>query len=162
MGAGQTVTALFEIVPHGGAVPGGSIDPSVFQPAPRPAAPPTSLNNDLLVLRMRYKLPEASESTRMDVPFADRTLAFTSADDDFRFAAAVAAFGMLLKDSPYKGNATLEWVRAIAAASQGKDPGGYRDEFVSLVQKAIILDRTSRVRQELERRRDALPRTDFR
>jgi len=71
MGAGHTVTALFEIVPRGGDVPGGSIDPSVFQPAPRPAAPPTSRSNDLLVLRMRYKLPEASESTRMDVPFAD-------------------------------------------------------------------------------------------
>jgi Ca-activated chloride channel family protein len=162
MGAGHTVTALFEIVPHGGVIPRGSIDPSVFQPAPRPAAPPTSRSNDLLVLRMRYKLPEASESTRMDVPFADRSLAFANADDDFRFAAAVAAFGMLLRDSPYKGDATLDWVKAIAAASQGKDPGGYRDEFVSLVQKAIILERTSRVRQELERRRDALPRTDFR
>jgi Ca-activated chloride channel homolog len=160
MGAGQTVTALFEIVPHGGAIP-GSIDPSVFQPAPRPAAPPTSRSNDLLVLRMRYTLPEASESTRMDVPFADRSLAFASADDDFRFAAAVAAFGMLLRDSQYKGDATLDWVKGIAAASQGKDPGGYRDEFVSLVQRAIILERTSRVQQELERRR-GLPPTDFR
>jgi Ca-activated chloride channel homolog len=146
MGAGHTVTALFEIVPRGGEVPGGSIDPSVFQPAPRPAAPPTSRSNDLLVLRLRYKLPEASESTRMDVPFADRSLAFARADDDFRFAAAVAAFGMLLKDSPYKGDATLDWVRDTAAASQGKDHGGYRDEFVSLVQKAIALSaRTRRV-----------------
>jgi len=144
MGAGHTVTALFEIVPRGGAVPGGSIDPSVFQPAPRPAVPPTSPSNDLLVLRMRYKLPEASESTRMDVPFADRSLAFARTDDDFRFAASVAAFGMLLKDSPYKGDATLEWVRETAAASQAKDQGGYRDEFVSLVQKAITL--TSRRR----------------
>jgi Ca-activated chloride channel family protein len=143
MGAGHTVTALFEIVPRGGAVP-GSIDPSVFQPAPRPAAPPTSPSNDLLVLRMRYKLPEASESTRMDVPFADRGLAFARADDDFRFAAAVAAFGMLLKDSPYKGDATLVWVRDNAAASQGKDQGGYRDEFVSLVQKAITLSARTR------------------
>jgi Ca-activated chloride channel family protein len=146
MGAGHTVTALFEIVPQGGAVPGGSIDPSVFQPAPRPAAPPTSRSNDLLVLRVRYKLPEASESTRMDVPFADRSLAFAKADDDFRFAAAVAAFGMLLKDSPYKGDATLEFVRDTAASSQGKDQGGYRDEFVSLVQKTIALSaRTRRI-----------------
>jgi Ca-activated chloride channel family protein len=152
MGAGHTVTALFEIVPHGGVVPGGSIDPSVFQPAPRPAAPPASRSNDLLVLRMRYKLPEASESTRMDVPFADRSLAFAKADDDFRFAAAVAAFGMLLKDSPYKGDATLEWVRDAAAASQGKDQGGYRDEFVTLVQKAIRLERALRGLQDLERR----------
>jgi Ca-activated chloride channel family protein len=82
----------------------------------------------------------------MDVPFADRGLAFARTDDDFRFAAAVAAFGMLLKDSPYKGDATLEWVRETAVASQGKDRGGYRDEFVSLVQKAITLSaRTRRV-----------------
>jgi Ca-activated chloride channel family protein len=146
MGAGHTVTALFEIVPRGGVVPGSSIDPSVFQPAPRPPAPPASRSNDLLVLRMRYKLPEASESTRMDVPFADRSLAFAMADDDFRFAAAVAAFGMLLRDSPYKGDATLKWVWDTASASQGKDQGGYRDEFVSLVQKAIALSaRTRRV-----------------
>ena len=96
------------------------------------------------MLRMRYKLPEASESTRMDVPFADRSLAFARADDDFRFAAAVAGFGMLLKDSPYKGDATLEWVRDTAAASQGKDQGGYRDEFVSLVHKAITLSGRTR------------------
>jgi Ca-activated chloride channel family protein len=93
---------------------------------------------------MRYKLPEASESTRMDVPFADSSLAFARADDDFRFAAAVAAFGMVLKDSPYKGDATLQWVRDTAAASQGADRGGYRDEFVSLVQSAITLSARAR------------------
>ena len=152
MGAGHTVTALFEIVPRGGAVPGPSIDPSVFQLAPRsePAggAPPASStsnaagnanSNDLLVLRLRYKLPDAAESTRMDVPLADRAVAFARADPDVRFAAAVAAFGMILKDSPYKGDATLAWVLDTASGSAGQDRGGYRDEFVSLVRKAIAL-----------------------
>jgi Ca-activated chloride channel family protein len=143
MGAGHTVTALFEIVPRGGSVPGPSIDPSVFQPAPRSAtpAPPNSNanSNDLLVLRVRYKLPDAADSTRMDVPLADREVAFQRAEPDVRFAAAVAAFGMILKDSPYKGNATLEWVLDTASGSAGPDRGGYRDEFVSLVRKAIAL-----------------------
>jgi Ca-activated chloride channel homolog len=140
MGAGHTVTALFEIVPRGGTVPGPSVDPSVFQPATQTAPPPATTNsNDLLVLRVRYKLPDASESTRMDIPLADRDVAFSRADADFRFAAAVAAFGMILKDSPYRGNATLAWVLDTAAASQGRDRGGYRDEFVSLVRKAIAL-----------------------
>ena len=142
MGAGHTVTALFEIVPRGGTVP-GSVDPSVFQPAPRSAPPAPSngsaASNDLLVLRLRYKLPDAAESTRMDVPLADRDVAFARADPDVRFAAAVAAFGMILKESRYKGDATLEWVLDTASGSAGRDRGGYRDEFVSLVRKAIAL-----------------------
>jgi Ca-activated chloride channel family protein len=147
MGAGHTVTALFEIVPRGGTVPGPSIDPSVFQPAARNAPPATSSSNDLLVLRLRYKLPDAAESTRMDVPLADRDVAFGRAGADVRFAAAVAAFGMILKDSPYKGNATLQWVLDTASGSVGQDRGGYRSEFVSLVRKAILLsDRSTFIR----------------
>jgi Ca-activated chloride channel family protein len=145
MGAGHAVTALFEIVPRGGRVPGPSIDPSVFQPAPRDTAAPASGNdsNDMLVLRVRYKLPDASESTRMDIPLADRGGRFAAADADFRFAASVAAFGMILRGSAYQGNATLGWVLDTATGSQGSDRTGYRDEFASLVQKAIALDNQS-------------------
>jgi Ca-activated chloride channel family protein len=150
MGAGHTVTALFEIIPSGGAVP-GSVDPSVFQsPAPRATAP-ASKSNDMLVLRVRYKKPDASESTRMDVPIRDRGLTYAAADPDFRFAAAVAAFGMILKGSPHKGDATFEWVRETAAASQGRDRGGYRDEFVSLVGRAMeIANRQGSPRRGIE------------
>ena len=144
MGAGHTVTALFEIVPRGGTVPGASVDPSVFQPAPRATPPPASNCRDLLVLRVRYTLPDAAESTRMDLPLADRDAKFADVDPDARFAAAVAAFGMILKDSPYRGSATLGWVLDTASASQGQDRGGYRDEFVSLVRKAIALSTRGR------------------
>jgi Ca-activated chloride channel family protein len=139
MGAGHTVTALFEVVPRGGTVPGPSIDPSVFQPAPRDTPAPASTSNNMLVLRVRYKVPEASESTRMDLPLADRGARFAAADTDFRFAASVAAFGMILKGSQYRGEATLAWVLDTGAGSRGTDRSGYRDEFVSLVQKAIAL-----------------------
>jgi len=140
MGAGHTVTALFELVPRGGTVPGPAVDPSVFQPpTARTPAPPASKSNDVLVLRVRYKQPDGATSTRMDVPLTDRSVAFTSADPDFRFAAAVGAFGMLLKESPYRGDATLGWVLDTATSSRGSDRGGYRSEFLALVQKAIAL-----------------------
>jgi Ca-activated chloride channel family protein len=141
MGAGHTVTALFEIVPRGGRVPGPSIDPSVFQqaPAPRATPPPASNSNDLLVLRVRYKKPDESESTRMDVPLPDRRRGFNDASSDFRFAASVAAFGMILKNSQYRGDVTLPWVLDAATGSRGQDRSGYRAEFISLVQKAMWL-----------------------
>jgi Ca-activated chloride channel family protein len=139
MGAGHAVTALFEIVPRGGSVPGPSIDPSAFEPAPRDAPPPASTSNDMLVLRVRYKLPDASESTRMDVPLPDRRRRFSEASPDFRFAASVAGFGMILKNSQYRGEATLAWVLDTATASRGQDRGGYRDEFVSLVQRTMAI-----------------------
>ena len=139
MGAGHTVTALFEIVPRGGSVPGPSIDPSVFQPAPRDTPPPASNSNDLLVLRVRYKLPDASESTRMDIALPDRKRTFSDASPDFRFAASVAAFGMILKNSDYRGQATLPWVLDTATASRGQDRGGYRSEFISLVQRTMAI-----------------------
>jgi Ca-activated chloride channel family protein len=75
----------------------------------------------------------------MDVPLADRGTAFSDAGSDVRFAASVAAFGMILKNSAHRGEATLGWVLDTAIASQGQDRGGYRDEFISLVQKAIAL-----------------------
>jgi Ca-activated chloride channel homolog len=143
MGAGHAVTALFEIVPWGGSVPGPSIDPSVFQPAPAPRATPApaSNSNDLLVLRVRYKKPDESESTRMDVPLPDRRRGFADASSDFRFAASVAAFGMILKNSQYRGDVTLPWVADTATASRGQDRSGYRAEFISLVQRAMALGR---------------------
>jgi len=141
MGAGHAVTALFEIVPRGGTVPGPSIDQSVFQPAPAPRATPApgSNSNDLLVLRVRYKKPDESESTRMDVPLPDRRRGFSDASPDFRFAASVAAFGMILKNSQYRGDATLPWVADTATGSRGQDRSGYRAEFISLVQRAIAI-----------------------
>ncbi|MCD4823889.1 MAG: DUF3520 domain-containing protein, partial [Phycisphaerae bacterium] len=57
-------------------------------------------------------------------------------DKDFQFAAAVAGFGMILRDSPYKGTYTLAAVKKLAAAAKGKDPNGYRAEFIALVKKA--------------------------
>jgi Ca-activated chloride channel family protein len=141
MGAGHTVTALFEVVPRGGSVPGPSIDPSRYQapPATESVRPATSSTNELLTLRVRYKLPDANDSTRMDVPLVDRGTQFAQASPDYRFAASVAGFGMILRDSPYRGNWTLNSVLDTATSSRGQDRTGYRDEFISLVRRANSL-----------------------
>ncbi len=137
MGAGHTVTALFEIVPKGGSIP-GSVDPSKYVIQADVTRAP-SRSNEMLTLRVRYKLPDSDQSTRMDIPLADRGTAFGNASSDFRFAASVASFGMILRDSPYRGTATFESILDSATASRGSDRNGYREEFLSLVRKARSL-----------------------
>jgi Ca-activated chloride channel family protein len=110
---------------------------------PAAAADRTALSasNEMLTLRVRYKLPEAAESTRMDFPLTDRGAGFAAASPDFRFAASVASFGMILRDSPYKGTSTINTVLDIATGSRGQDRNGYRAEFITLVRKAATLGR---------------------
>jgi len=147
MGAGHTVTALFEVVPKGGQIPGPSVDPSKYtQPQGAGAArgggaANGASSNEMLTLRVRYKLPDADNSTRMDVPLVDRGGAFERATTDFRFASSVAEFGMILRNSPYKGTARMDSVLDIAEGAVGPDRNGYRKEFITLVQRARNLIR---------------------
>ncbi len=134
MGAGHTVTALFEIVPRGIEIALPAVDASKYQ---QPAAfDRRSGSNEMLTVRVRYKLPDASESTRFDVPLADRGASFDSSSADYRFAAAVAEFGMILRESPHKGAASLDHVISVADRGKGADKNGYREEFVKLARRA--------------------------
>ena len=114
MGAGQRVTVLYQYEPAADA-------------------------GLLATLRIRHKLPEASQSTMavFTCP-ADGTKSFAQADADFRFTAAVTSFGLLLRGSPHTGSATRESVLDWAGGARGSDPGGLRREFVSLVNKAKL------------------------
>jgi Ca-activated chloride channel family protein len=145
MGSGQTVTALFEVVPHGVDVNvnGVSGDEPLRYQQPATAVQPRAARaaNELLDLRIRYKDPEGSESRLVEMPLVDRGTAFSNASADFRFASAVAGFGMILRDSAYKGSATLDWVFATAQNSRGVDKNGYREEFLRLVQRAMQIRR---------------------
>ena len=146
MGSGQTVTALFEVVPRGVDVEvngGSGVEPLRYQQPSAAAEQPRSVRttNELLDLKIRYKDPEASESKLLEMPLVDRGTAFSNASADFRFASAVAGFGMVLQDSAYKGSATLDWVLTTAQNSRGVDKNGYREEFVRLVQRAMQLRR---------------------
>jgi Ca-activated chloride channel homolog len=134
MGAGQTVTALFEVVPRGVEVQTSSVDPLKYQQPARPTR--NAANGEILNVKIRYKEPEASTSQSMETPVIDRGAAFSNASLDFRFAAAVASFGMVLRDSAYKGQSTFDGVLDIAQKSKGDDKNGYRAEFLEMVRKA--------------------------
>jgi Ca-activated chloride channel family protein len=134
MGAGHTVTALYEVVPAGEAVPGAAVEGLRYQQTAGHTG-----SDELLTVKCRYKDPEGDVSRGFEVPCTDNGLAFDAAGEDFRFAAAVAAFGLVLRDSQNKGSASLPMVIEIAASSLGGDDGGYRKEFLSLVEKALAL-----------------------
>jgi Ca-activated chloride channel family protein len=136
MGAGHAVTALYEIVPVG--VDGDddrSVDPLKYQVrAERDRRPDSS--EDWFTVKLRYKQPEGSTSRLLE-----RVVRTESANPsaDFRFASAVAGFGMLLRDSEYKGRASYGDVIALARGARGVDEEGYRSEFIRLVETAATL-----------------------
>lgn len=145
IGAGHSVTSLYEIelVGEGGRGSAGA-EPLKYQPPQPKPAPEAALvdgetSRELLTVKLRWKQPEGDASTLDEVPLVDRGGAFEQASADLRFAGAVAAFGMVLRNSEYKGEATLPLVAKIAAGALGPDRGGYRAEFLDLVRKAETL-----------------------
>jgi Ca-activated chloride channel family protein len=131
LGAGQSVTALYEVVPVGAEPVTRADDSLTYQHmSVRPSA---RASRDLLTVRVRYKAPSGSTSRLLTRPLADRA---AEPGDDFRFASAVASFAMLLRDSEQRGSATFDRVIALARGARGADPEGYRGEFVTLVETA--------------------------
>jgi Ca-activated chloride channel family protein len=134
IGAGHTVTALYEIVPPGVSVAVPGVDPLKYQSTAGRSQ--ESASGELLTLKLRYKQPDEDRSALLDVPLEDSGRSFQEASPDFRFAAAVAAFGMALRDSPYKGDASLATIQEWARSSLGEDEGGHRAELVTLIARA--------------------------
>jgi len=99
------------------------------------------IRNELLTLKLRYKDPEADTSKLLEFPLTDRGTPWEQSSGDFRFAAAVAGYGMLLRDSPNKGDTTWSAVAEWAVEGKGKDTSGYRTEFLSLIEKARAVSR---------------------
>jgi Ca-activated chloride channel family protein len=131
IGAGHTVTALYEIVPPGKAAATGTVDPLKYR---KPAATSEQAKSgEMLTLKIRYKEPDGDTSSLLEFPVVDTGATLDQASVDFRFAAAVAEFGMILRDSKFRGNATLEHARELALESLGEDPYGYRAEFIDLI-----------------------------
>lgn len=138
IGAGHTVTALYEIVPAGQAIPAApGVDPLKYQ-APTQEAPAAS-SGEMMTVKLRYKEPDGETSQLLEFPITDEGRTLGKSTPDFRFAAAVAAFGMILRDSPYKGVSTPDFVAELAGEGLGDDAHGYRAEFVTLVQRAATL-----------------------
>jgi Ca-activated chloride channel family protein len=132
IGAGHTVTALYEIVPVGVA---GTVDlqePDSLRYQQRSVM--VTINSDeLAYVKLRFKRPHADVSELRDLPLRAQQQA---PSEDFRFAAAVASFGMLLRESPHRGTATYADVIERANGALGDDRNGYRREFIKLVERA--------------------------
>ena len=189
IGAGHTVTALYEIVPAGQETsqlamvdklkyqspsddasakpappspepaPKDAEKPSNPTPAAAPAAGaavplpkletpvsanrgeplPASVRKELMTLKLRYKAPDGDKSKLLEFPLTDPGTTWEKSSPDFRFAAAVAGYGMLLRDSNYRGQATWQSVAEWAHEGLGPDASGYRTEFLSLLEKAKAL-----------------------
>ncbi len=153
IGAGHQVTALYEVVPVGvdaGAV-APPVDPLKYQSAenakPEPGQATDSGDQDdmrsssaeMLTLKLRYKQPQGTTSKLMTRVLDSSRTPFDQMDSDFRFAASVAAFGMLLRNSPFAGTWTYDNVERVAEISVGSDTHGLRSEFVDLVKTAQAL-----------------------
>ena len=137
MGAGHNVTALYELIPAGSDENTGSIDPLKYQRNSKTEKP--DLSAELLTVKLRYKQPDGKTSTLYEEPVQGKLLGKKSTTESFRFSAAVAEFGLILRDSEYKENASIEQIISLAQSGRGTDPEGYRGEFIKLVRTAGTL-----------------------
>ena len=135
LGAGHTVTALYELIPAGMRVPEATVDGLKYQaPAALTAAADT---DEVVTVKLRYKAPDADRSRLLEVAVRDGGSDFAHASGDFRFAACVAAFGMVLRDSSYRGSWRLDDIRTVASAHAAGDE--HRSEFVALIDQARLV-----------------------
>ncbi|WP_293082502.1 VWA domain-containing protein [Moorena sp. SIO4A1] len=134
LGAGHTVTALYEIIPVGAKtnVKLPDIDPLKYQSN----AASTTNSKELMQVKLRYKEPDGNTSQLLTYPLVDKAVKLDDASDNFKFSAAIASFGMVLRDSPYKGKASFDQALTLAKESEGVDLEGYRAEFIDLVESA--------------------------
>jgi Ca-activated chloride channel family protein len=141
MGAGHTVTALYEIVPVGSPDAAPGVDPLKYQRSE--VTESARASSELMTVKARYKPPQASASRPIEVVVRDGGGDLRGASENFRFAAAVAEWGMLLRDSEYKGTADIGQVLDLAKAARGEDEGGLRAEFIRLVELSRSLLQSS-------------------
>jgi Ca-activated chloride channel family protein len=137
IGAGHTVTAFYELIPASEAVD-KEVDDLEFQKPLKPTK--AAKAGDMMVVKLRYKKPDEDHSALLKMNVANKTEQLARQSRDFRFAASVASFGMILRGSKYVGHANYDSVLEIAEESLGDNPESYRREFVELVKLAKRLD----------------------
>ncbi|MEM8641917.1 MAG: VWA domain-containing protein [Cyanobacteria bacterium P01_G01_bin.54] len=139
LGAGHSVTALYELIPAHSDETVAKVDALIYQPSQeQPTAVPIN-NADLLTLKLRYKQPDSDTSQRLQQAVRRDEIWQATPSMNLAFASAVAEFGLLLRDSPYKANASYRAVLTRATNAQGADLQGYRAEFVNLVEQVELL-----------------------
>jgi Ca-activated chloride channel family protein len=142
IGAGHTVTALYEIIPVGVKNDfDRPVDPLKYQQPENLAT--VGFGDEIMNVKIRYKHPDSDISKLITQPVKNTVLSFGQASDNFRFSAAVASFGMLLRDSKFKQQANYTQVLELAKSAKGADVNGYREEFIDLVKTAEALGTTA-------------------
>jgi Ca-activated chloride channel homolog len=137
MGSGHNVTALYELVPSGTDEKIPSVDPLKYQESKRTnIATGNNYHNEYLTIKVRYKKPDGMTSMLLEKPVKDYVSEMEDASENLRFAAAVTEFGMILRNSEYKGGSTLEQAEKLARSAKGDDEEGYRGEFIRLIDTA--------------------------
>ena len=135
MGAGHTVTALYEIIPKGYKDEFvKKTDEMKYQ-----SNAVVSLPDELLTVKMRYKQPNEDSSKELSFALMDTGQKLQNANNDFSFVAAVAEFGLLIRESEFKQNASFDSAIVLAKKSKGVDDNGYRAEFIQLMENAKLL-----------------------
>ena len=143
MGSGHTVTALYEIVPTGVESQYlKTIDKLKYQKTEEKYPSNLVKSEEVLTVKLRYKLPDGNKSQLMEKAVKNESIAFNQASENFIFAASVAEFGLILRDSEYKGQASFEHVIESAKKVKGLDDEGYRSEFIKLVKTAKLLQKS--------------------
>lgn len=147
IGAGHTVTALYEIIPVGATDAASwvkQIDPLKYQKSTQTNEP---VSEEWLTLKLRYKQPDGDQSTLIEIPVKGKVKTFNDATNNFRFAASVAGFGMLLRNSEYKGELSYSTVQEIARNARGKDEDGFKAEMIRLIKTAETLNKQLAIRK---------------
>ncbi len=141
MGAGHSVTALYEIIPAGSDMDIPGVDPLKYQK--NQIRKSIDESAELLTVKARYKQADGDKSVKFDHVVDGDIINISKTSKNFRFAASVAEFGLLIGDSDYKGTASFDNIIKTALASKGKDDEGYRAEFINLVRTAKNLEELS-------------------
>ena len=109
-----------------------SVDPLKYQSN----VPAVVASDELMTIKLRYKKPDSDKSQLLSQTVAGSNNSFSNTSNNFRFSAAVASFGMLLRNSEYKQQSSYDQVLQLARSAKGEDANGYRAEFIRLVQSA--------------------------
>ncbi len=138
MGAGHTVTALYEVVPTGVKFDEGvKVDDLKYGSVSKSKGN----NNELLTVKVRYKAPTGDKSTKFEVPLKNESIEFKKADNDFKFATAVASFGLKLRGDKLAKDLSYRQIEAMATEAKGDDPYDFRSEFVEMIDLASQIDK---------------------
>lgn len=137
LGAGHTVTALYEVIPVGVEIDSDltDVDPLKYQ---KPKEQLNEFNNEIMTLKLRYKQPDGDTSKLISTVVTKDQIK-SGMSEDLSFASAVASFGMLLRDSKFKADSSFELVKELARKGRGTDEHGYRAEFIKIVELADLL-----------------------